>query len=253
MVEGHERLTQDVAAYALGALDEPNRAALEAHLADCSVCRELLAEFQQVAGSLPFGLEAEAPPDAVRDNVLRHARTSSVAPSVPRAADVRVPTPTPTRGWWQLWGPRLQWAAVGILLVGLLAWNLALQGALNTGPAAVERLAGQADTQVVLLVNTPAAPEASGRLYLEGGGRQGVLAVAGLPQLPPDRVYQFWFTRPDRSTDSAGLVQVGAGGNALVPITAPDDPNAYVEVWLTQEPSGGSVRPTAPHYLEGPI
>jgi anti-sigma-K factor RskA len=251
MVEDHERLTQDVAAYALGALDEPDRAALETHLADCSVCRELLAEFQQVAASLPFGLEAEEPPGAVRDNVLQHARTSSVASRVPRVVDVRAPTPTGS--WWQLWGPRLQWAAVGALLVGLLAWNLTLQGALNTGPGAVERLAGRADTQVVLLVNTPAAPEASGRLYLEGTGRQGVLAVAGLPQLPPDRVYQFWFTRPDRSTDSAGLVQVGASGSALIPITAPDDPDAYVEVWLTQEPSGGSARPTAPHYLEGPI
>ncbi len=27
----------------------------------------------------------------------------------------------------------------------------------------------------------------------------------------------------------------------------------YNEIWITQEPEGGSAVPTAPHYLEGPL
>src|SRR5262245_53273539 len=49
----HGRLVDDLAAYALEALPEPERARLEAHLASCATCPHLLTGYRAVVGMLP--------------------------------------------------------------------------------------------------------------------------------------------------------------------------------------------------------
>lgn len=256
MIDDHERLREAIAAYALGALDRDEMAPIELHIDGCTECRQLLDEYRMVGGILPFALSAETPPPRVRDAILAQARASKTGQASPTIVAATAPEKR-----LEPMLRRLRWAATAVALLGLLAWNLSLQLAESSRQAEVARLqqeiqkiAGQQDSRISLLVNTEPAPGATGRLYLTTGGQQGVLAVSGLPALPPGEVYQFWFARPDKSRDSAGIFKVGANGEALLSVAAPGDLGQYNEIWVTKEPNeGGSEKPTPPHYLEGPL
>ena len=69
----NQDLHEQVAAYALDALDEDERRAYEAHLAGCERCRADLAGLTETAGALGFAAAAE-PPDGLRDRILAAAR-----------------------------------------------------------------------------------------------------------------------------------------------------------------------------------
>ena len=58
---------------------------------------------------------------------------------------------------------------------------------------------------------------------------------------------------PDKSRDSAAVFDAGPNGDALIKVTVPQNLTQYDQIWITQEPDGGSPVPTAPHYLEGPL
>ena len=74
------------AAYALDALDPEEERSYEQHLAGCERCREELAAFSEVAGSLALAVDPAEPAPALRDRVLVAARSErpNVAPLRPR-------------------------------------------------------------------------------------------------------------------------------------------------------------------------
>lgn len=239
MTDDRARQEEAIAAYALGALDAPEQARIAALVRTDPAAARLLAEYRAAADLLPYDLPREAPPPEARAAILARAREGG-----PRA--VSPPTqPRPSRR-------PLQWAFASALLMALLAWNLVLQFG-GAGRPDIARLAGKPDTRTALMINTSAAPDARGQLYLTPDGQRGVIAIAGLPVPPDGRVYQFWFARPDKSRDSAAVFTVDAQGNALIPVSVPGALGQYDQVWVTQEPPGGSAKPTAPHFLEGPL
>src|SRR5262245_47623056 len=79
MIDEHELLMADVAALALGALDEEERARVEAHLAGCDECRQLLAEYRGVADLLPFGERLERPSRATWEAIAVRIRGEAPA------------------------------------------------------------------------------------------------------------------------------------------------------------------------------
>ncbi|GAB3440561.1 anti-sigma factor [Phycicoccus ginsengisoli] len=81
-----------VGAYAVDAVDDHERAAFEAHLAECPECRAEVSSLREAASQL--GLLAEtAPPSGLRDAVL--GRIGTVRPLPPLAEDLR-PSPSAT-------------------------------------------------------------------------------------------------------------------------------------------------------------
>jgi CheY-like chemotaxis protein len=71
----HEELRNDLPAYAVGALEEDERAAVERHLEECELCRAELDELVEAAGSL---LDPEGPlRPAVWERVSRAVRRRS--------------------------------------------------------------------------------------------------------------------------------------------------------------------------------
>jgi anti-sigma-K factor RskA len=67
----HEELEEAVPLYAVGALERPERQALEAHLlSGCVTCHATLKDYQGVAALLPFALQPVAPPDVLKARVL---------------------------------------------------------------------------------------------------------------------------------------------------------------------------------------
>lgn len=242
--------------YALGCLDSEELAVVEQYLAQHPDTRATLRELEDGLAQLAHAAPpAPLPVDAktrLMARVQADTTVESATVSVP-AGERSVPLPRSRRSQRVVAWPHIRSVAVAMVIAGLLVWNIQLQRALNTPAARIAELAGQPNTQISLLVSTPAAPNATGRLYLTPDGKEGVLAVSGLPVPPAGQQYQFWFARPDKSRDSAAVFAVGSQGEALVPVTAPADLAQYDQIWITQEPTGGSAKPTPPHYMEGPL
>jgi hypothetical protein len=105
----HEKLRRLVLAWE--ELDEAERAAASAHLAECPSCRELLARFEQrecepgPRGALPNDAPALDPADLARAEASRHALLERLGVGEPASV---VPRPArPRRGW----APRVvRWA-----------------------------------------------------------------------------------------------------------------------------------------------
>jgi anti-sigma-K factor RskA len=241
VIDDHARLSEQVAAYSLGALDEPERAAVAAHVPGCAECTRLLAEYQAVAGLLPHALPPQAPPPEARAALLARARRVRAVPAEPPAGS--------TARLVRLMRP-LRWAAAILVIVGLLMWNLQLQLGGPREGLGIEQLARLPAGRVVALVGT-GVPGASARLFVPPEGQQATVAVANLPPLAGGRTYQIWFARPGVTPQSGGIFQVNARGEALAPIVIPGRIDEFTITAVTEEPAGGSPRPTGEHLLDG--
>ena len=60
----HVQWSDAVGAYLLDVLPQDERAAFEAHLAECEVCRHDVAELQVAADALPVSVPPIKPPEA---------------------------------------------------------------------------------------------------------------------------------------------------------------------------------------------
>lgn len=180
------------AAYALDALEPDEARAYEEHLAHCERCRRELAELSGAAGALAFGVHAPAPPESLRERVIRAARAEreNVAPLRPR------------------WTPaaRAIVAAAAVVAVAFAAWAVSLSRSLDTERSARER----ADAVLAVLAD-PGAQRialtgARGSLVVSTSGK-AVLVVSGLDRAPEGRSYVAWVLddgRPSRAGTLAG-------------------------------------------------
>lgn len=93
---------------------------------------------------------------------------------------------------------------------------------------------------------------AQGEMYMYPGHSSAVVIFSGLPPLAPGRVYQFWFA--DENGQVAGKTFVAdPTGIGYIVVEAPREVNAFREVMVTVEPSGGSSSPSQNVILEGAL
>jgi anti-sigma-K factor RskA len=249
---GHGVEFEELAAgYALGALDEVDRARFRTHLAACPRCRTLTAELSAAAAILPEALEEmDASPD-LRQRILSAARADLPdqveAPDRLSVVEPRLATPAAAR---RSRTPRwaLPLAALFVVTLGMGYWNYRLQEQLAT-QAATLQLQQQAIAAIAAggrswrLAGTEQAPQAGGLLVQEPNDRRPLLVVHGLPDLPPQQAYQVWVISGGAPT-GAGVLEPGSGGQQ---VTRLDQSLANVDtVALTIEPAGGSRAPTGP-------
>jgi anti-sigma-K factor RskA len=236
--EEHERIIDDLAAYALESLEAPGRARVETHVATCPTCASRLAEYRAVVGALPIGLEPVAPPPAAWA-AIRAAARARRPPARRWARAVFLPD----------WLRAARWPALAAAVVSLVVWNVMLQGELARRPPGpeVEALARRPG-RLVILTGT-GTPGASGRLLVAVDGVHGHLAVAGLKPLPPERTYQLWFVRPGARTATGGTFAVDGRGRAWATITVPVSLDEARAIVVTEEPAPGSAAPTGSDLL----
>ncbi|HEU5434549.1 MAG TPA: zf-HC2 domain-containing protein, partial [Thermomicrobiales bacterium] len=67
--QAHENLRELLGAYALGAVEPRERAALDAHLRTCASCQVELAELRGAVAALPLVVEEREPPAALRGRI----------------------------------------------------------------------------------------------------------------------------------------------------------------------------------------
>ena len=69
-------LEDDLAAYALGALNDDEAVGLEAHIADCAACQGRLRWLRPAVDVLPAAVAQRTPPPRLRENVPRPPKES---------------------------------------------------------------------------------------------------------------------------------------------------------------------------------
>jgi hypothetical protein len=230
-------------AYALGALDEDERAAIDDHLRTCADCRRLADELIETAHKLPLAVGAASPlqpPTTLKARVL-----GQVAPEEDGES---------RRRWW--WRPSVALALVSLVLAGLFAaWDARLDDALSQERDLRARLArlqvqqelvlevvdSRETRKAVLLPSEGSESRAYGKVFTRGDMRHVVAMAARLPRPRPDHAYHLWLTNA-RGTRLAGVLAVDSSGFGLILFDADRAGPVYEEARLIEQPRG-STRP----------
>lgn len=93
MSSEHDAIKETSGLYVLGALEPAERAAFEAHLANCAACAAEVQTLRAVASALPYAVSQVEPPAGLRDRVLQ----SAASRQGPRALDAPALRPPPQR------------------------------------------------------------------------------------------------------------------------------------------------------------
>ena len=207
------------AGYALDALDPDERVRYEEHLSSCEACREELAGFWSVSGSLAVAAGGPAPPARLRERILEEARSErpNVVPLRPRRLLPRVLPAVAAV------------AAVAALALGLWAASLS-----NDLDAADELLAILTDPNA----RTVATANGEAELVVAPTGK-AALVVRKLAPAPEGKDYEIWVFEQGTPKRAGVFEEPGA---AIV--DHPVDPGQTVAVTLERD--GGVDAPTGP-------
>jgi anti-sigma-K factor RskA len=247
----HNNLRDLLGAYALGAVDASEAAAMREHLATCAECQAELAELWAAVETLPATIEPMEPPPMLRERIAA-AVLAEPRPASPRE-QVQTPTPAtppdapvtrppepirrPTR-----WTMATPWAAAAaaLLLValGMFLWNLQLRGQLTaTTP------------ETITLAPTDAAPDASGEVRYDPADNLLVLDVQNLPPLAAGEVYEVWLIGADGVPAPAGTFDQATDRHAIVA-----DRAQFETLAITNEPGPlGTEAPTGEILATAPL
>jgi len=228
-------------AYAVDALDEAERRAFEAHLAQCDECRAEVAGLRAAAVELG-SLTETAPPPSLRDAVL--SQITSIRPLPPVTGHGSEPSPLagaapvlPLRRR----APGIAWlgvaaAAVLVLVVGL-AWHP------WTGPAAPRLSAAEQVLQAPDAQRfTQEVGDAEATIVRSVSVGRAVLIAQHMAPAPAGKDLQLWLDEPGAGMVSAGLMP--HSGAASVTVVLQGDAATATAAGITLEPAGGSTQPT---------
>ena len=198
----HQQVEELAGAFALGALDRDEDAAVRAHLADC---REAHPELEAALGAgvvMAESLEPVAPSADLRDRLMATIERTPQTERQPAAQPPR----DQRRGLLDWLSPRVARplalaAMAAVIAVG--AWNIGLQSQLDQRDAALRAVAdaisgGQAAFRV--------EGQAGHGYVVETPGDGAALVVTDLADLPPDRIYELWLLNPAGAPVAVGTL-----------------------------------------------
>jgi anti-sigma-K factor RskA len=209
----------DAAAYVLGALDPQELEAFRAHLEQCTICRDEVAEFGLVMEALPIGVPQQRVSRSMRRRLMREVRSEPRAAGRPaRRAVAWSPAALGRRGW----AAAGAFSTVAVAAV-VAVLTLGSGAATSVFQAQVSGIAGSAQVRVT-----------NGRAEL---------VVRHMTSPGRRHVYEVWLESGNsKPVPASVLFGVSAGGNATVGL--PAELHGVSAVLVTQEPLGGSPAPT---------
>ena len=255
---------EDLALYAMQALDGEELKALRAHLPTCAECREQL---QVIAGDLTtlgLSVEQHPVPDAARQRFMESIAADS--PVRGTATPIAITSePARKRSSGVSWVPWAIAAALAIAVAGLGMKVRTLNEALHTQGSAVARateenvhsqrvlklLMAPSAQHVTLTTRKPSVEPTGHAIYL---AERGELIFQGnnLKSLPEGKTYELWLIPADgRAPIPAGLFRPGKSGDASIvmpPLPAGVPAKAF---GITIENADGASTPTMPIVLSG--
>jgi len=251
----HEQYAEDLALYALNALQGEDRARVDAHLATCAACRLGLEQLRGDTALLALSTAGPRPPQRARQRLLD---AISREPRVPQVVQT-----SPRHSWWGILG----WAATAaIVIFALSLWkeNSALKTTLSSVSSQSARnareleelrriaaplIAPEAQHITLVSTRTPAQPQGKA-LYLRS--RSSLVFLANnMPPLPPQKAYELWLIPTTGSPIPAGIFKPDAHGSASVvnpPLPSGVEAKAFA---ITVENEAGASTPTMPIVMIG--
>lgn len=237
----------NLAAYALGALDAEDIHALEAHLADCQECRSELADYQAVESALLQAIPPQMPPQALRRKLIARlpmqaSRTAGPFTNVFRRFSI-----------WQV----ASTLAV-LFLLGLNIFSNLQIRELRQDQDELAELLRQDQTAIAMLSypSTQALPvqaevdNVAGSMLMDRDKRVAVLVLWNLPQVETGQTYQIWLIDAAGQRTSGGLfTPADERGYTTAILRSPRPLGEFVGVGVTVEPEGGSPGPTGARVL----
>jgi anti-sigma factor RsiW len=248
----------EIAVYALDALEPAEQAAVEAHLAECPVCQaELEAHLDTLARLTPDEPASPAVWARISEAITGVAGGAAAPRSLQAVPSPAGPTPTgPRRGAARrrragaqaaprhLAGHRRPWerlaglaAAAVVLVVAALGIGYVLGGRGEEEPDLAD--ASQEAIDAGDPVATLATPDgAAVARVVVGDDGTGYFLADDLPELDAGRVYQLW------QVDGDQPISLGTVGNGTTTITAVAIEPGTTTMAVSAEAAGGAVSPT---------
>jgi len=224
----HERFDELKEAFVLGALPEAERGELEEYLAAHPERQAEIDELGAVTALLALSPQELEPSPRLRRSIMDvvEAEAEPATPETRSALAIM-------RGFLDLRNVAL--GAAAVLLVGLLSWNVLLQGQIRD-------LRDQAQSpqalQVVVLKGSGAAQQAKVEVMVHDD--QAVLMADEMPPVPEDKTCQIWVIENEVPKPS-GLFEPE---NAPVAVVVGNSVEKGDTIAVTLEPDGGSRKPT---------
>ncbi len=247
-------------AYALDALDEHETAQFEAHLATCPECTQIVSEMRSVVAALPLTVPLVEPPADLKQRMFDRIHALESPQSSPRAVEPAVvasPGPRQSRrSFFSIFtgGGFAVGAALASLVLLLVTGGMVLQqrgqiadlqGQLAQREA-VQALVNAPDGQVVQMQQRGMEV----KLFADPDSERAYIVIDGLPDPGQGRDYQIWL-----SPDGKNLQPVSVGvfpDNSGRWLLEADKPlSSYRWIGLTEEPEGGSPKPTSKPLMGG--
>jgi anti-sigma-K factor RskA len=239
----HEYYFELISMYVLGALPDSERRELEAHLAECDICRERLRQERAVVELLPRAVEPIEPSPQTKAKLFARVDADLAGQAARTVVEPMRPTLAPKARPARSRRPLLAFAIVaGVALLAVVGW-LVWQGMPSAEEQQIAAIINNPQVRQITLPGTADAPGASGQLYMVPGHSQAVLQVGGLEPLPAGQTYEFWFIRGQEPQPSS-LFDVNADGRNTVLVKANDLVENFDAWAVSIEPSGGVASPT---------
>lgn len=251
-MNAHQPYEEDLALYALGALQGGDRVALEKHLDSCAECRRELEQLRGDMALLAWSAAGAKPPARSRERLMKSV---SREPRTVRAAK--------HRSWWVLapWFAALILTGVAVLLgmrnndfekrLTRIQQDFAAKEAQVEEAREIVATLTANDAQRVTLVAAKTPPQPQGKaIYVRERGRL-IFIASDFPQLPPQRAYELWLIPKAGSPMPAGVFKPDAHGSATIVhprLPAGTEAKAFA---ITVEPDSGSPAPTSTPIMLG--
>jgi anti-sigma-K factor RskA len=257
---------EHASAYALDALEEPERRAFEAELARSPELQSEVDALREVASLLALAAPVARPRGDLRSNVLESAQAvRPIATARPRAAD-RATAPAERRTPFRA-ASVVPWFALAASIAGVFVMRGRYLDERETSAVLVQatdsmrRQLASRDSIIATLL----APEVetvklsatgrppTGRLYWNRQSSEVVFAAFSLPPAPQGRTYQLWAIASATSTPvSLGTFNTTADGVGRLAVKLPEGTRIAIGA-VTEEPAGGSPQPTTQPFLVGQL
>lgn len=252
----------DLAAYAVGALDPDEHRVVDAHLASCPRCCAQLAGYLETLATF---VPDEEPPSEIWTRIRATTATTaqeapaapidpaapgSPAPAGPVGAGSLAPArsrPAPPRRR-RIPRPALIGMAAAVVAVALIAGVATFRTFRDDPSTAAERAQDALDDRdsTVVALDDPDTGTPVARVVVASSGAAYVL-LDDLEPLPADQAYQLWRTE---GTTPVSLGVLGPGTPEVVQVSVPA---GSARLAISREPARGSSTPTGPLVAAGTL
>jgi anti-sigma-K factor RskA len=231
----------DLALYALDALEDDEAVGVEVHLEDCAMCCLELAIHEEALSALV----EDGPPPEVWDAVQSQIRADEVIPINGTPLHPVGPTPphADQSACRRVMRRRLALLAAAAAVVAVVGVGVGTQ-LTNDGDGSGTLAGVSIDGPTVAVL---ADAHGAGVARVVGNDDGDVLVLDQLPALAAQREYQLWSVE---GTGAVSLGLLGDGHDEVVPLSVPASTTTLA---ISDEPEGGSIAPTGPVVASGAI